>query len=99
MAWWRTVTSAPSPKCDALCSRCAGDLYVLSPSPAARAIMRASARSAAVFGRWLAWTGAVAALVVVVACVSLSGVFAIPALLAWGAATSVALRRSDERAD
>ena len=47
----------------------------------------------AVFGRWLAWTGAAASLVVIVACASLSGVFAIPALLVWAAATSVALWR------
>lgn len=51
----------------------------------------------AVFGRWLAWVGAVAALVVIVACASLSGVFAIPALLVWAAATSVALWRGEER--
>lgn len=47
----------------------------------------------AAFGRWLAWIGAVATLVVVVACISLSGVAAIPAFLAWTAATSVAIWR------
>jgi hypothetical protein len=47
----------------------------------------------AVFGRWLAWVGAVATAVVVVACAALSGVFAIPALLIWAAAVSVALWR------
>lgn len=47
----------------------------------------------AVFGRWLAWVGVVASLVVTIACVALSGVLAIPALLVWAAATSVALWR------
>jgi hypothetical protein len=47
----------------------------------------------AVFGRWLAWVGIVAALVVVGASAALSGVLAIPALLVWALATSVALWR------
>lgn len=47
----------------------------------------------AVFGRWLAWIGAVAALLVVVASALLAGVLAIPALLVWALATSVALWR------
>lgn len=48
----------------------------------------------AVFGRWLAWIGAVAALIVVGAGAALSAVFAIPALLVWALATSVALWRA-----
>ena len=47
----------------------------------------------AVFGRWLAWVGAVAVLVVVGAAIALSGVFAIPALLVWTVAVSVAMWR------
>jgi hypothetical protein len=47
----------------------------------------------AVFRRWLAWTGALAALSVIVASALLSGVFAIPALLVWTVAVSAALRR------
>jgi Tol biopolymer transport system component len=46
-----------------------------------------------VFGRWLAWLGAVAAVVVAVAGAALSGVAAIPAVLVWTLATSVALWR------
>ena len=46
-----------------------------------------------VFGRWLAWIGAVAAVLVVVASALLAGVLAIPALLVWALATSVALWR------
>lgn len=53
----------------------------------------------AVFGRWLAWIGAAAAFVVIVASVSLSGVFAIPALLVWAAATSVALWSGEAQVD
>jgi hypothetical protein len=53
----------------------------------------------AVFGRWLAWAGAVAAVLVVVASAALVGVLAIPAMLVWAAATSVAMwRTSGERA-
>ena len=44
-----------------------------------------------VFGRWLAWLGAVAAALVVVACATLAGVYAIPAVLIWAIAASVAL--------
>jgi hypothetical protein len=51
----------------------------------------------AVFGRWLAWVGAAAALAIVLANVALSGVMVIPALLIWTVATSVALWRG--RAD
>ena len=47
----------------------------------------------AVFGRWLAWVGAVVVAVIAVAAALLSAVFAIPALLAWALATSVALWR------
>jgi hypothetical protein len=47
----------------------------------------------AVFGRWLAWVGAAAALAIVLANVALSGVMVIPALLVWTVATSVALWR------
>jgi hypothetical protein len=47
----------------------------------------------AVFGRWLAWVGVAAALVIVLANVALSGVMVIPAMLVWTAATSVALWR------
>src|SRR5262245_40188328 len=46
-----------------------------------------------VFGRWLAWLGAAVVAVVVVAAALLSAVFAIPALLVWALATSVALWR------
>jgi hypothetical protein len=48
----------------------------------------------AVFGRWLAWIGVLAALVVVVASIGLSGVLAIPAVLIWALATSVAMWRA-----
>ena len=51
----------------------------------------------AVFGRWLAWVGAAAALVIVLANVALSGVMVIPAMLVWTVATSVALGRGDTR--
>lgn len=47
----------------------------------------------AVFGRWLAWVGAVAVLVVVGAAIALSGVLAIPALLVWTLAVSAAMWR------
>jgi hypothetical protein len=47
----------------------------------------------AVFGQWLAWVGAVATTITVVASALLSAVFAIPALLVWALATSVALWR------
>jgi hypothetical protein len=47
----------------------------------------------AVFGRWLAWVGAIAALAVVLANIALSGAFAIPAVLVWALATSVAMWR------
>jgi hypothetical protein len=47
----------------------------------------------AVFGRWLAWVGAAAAVLVVVANVALSGMLAIPAMLVWALATSVAMWR------
>jgi hypothetical protein len=52
----------------------------------------------AVFGRWLAWLGVVAALSVAVASALLSGAFAIPAVLVWALATSVALWRSPSSA-
>ena len=48
----------------------------------------------AVFSRWLAWVGAVAAVLVVVANVALAGMLAIPAMLVWALATSVAMWRS-----
>ena len=48
----------------------------------------------AVFGRWLAWVGVAAAILVVVANVALAGMFAIPAMLVWALATSVAMWRS-----
>lgn len=47
----------------------------------------------AVFGRWLAWVGAAAAILVVVANVALAGMLAIPAMLVWALATSVAMWR------
>jgi hypothetical protein len=47
----------------------------------------------AVFGRWLAWVGAAATLLVIAATATLSGVLAIPALLIWALATSVAMWR------
>jgi hypothetical protein len=47
----------------------------------------------AVFGRWLAWIGVAVFAVVAVAAALLSAVFAIPALLVWALATSVALGR------
>ena len=50
-----------------------------------------------VFGRWLAWVGAAAALAIVVANVALSGVMVIPALLVWTVATSVALWRGEAK--
>jgi hypothetical protein len=48
----------------------------------------------AVFGRWLAWVGIAAALLVVLASATLAGVYAIPAVLIWAAATSVAMWRA-----
>jgi hypothetical protein len=45
------------------------------------------------FGSWLAWIGGAAALLTVAASVALSGVFAIPAVLVWALAASVALWR------
>ena len=47
----------------------------------------------AVFGRWVAWVGAIAALLVVVASVALVGMLAIPAMLVWVLAMSVAMWR------
>jgi hypothetical protein len=47
----------------------------------------------AVFGRWLAWIGCIATVAIIGANAVLSGVFAIPALLVWALATSVALWR------
>ena len=47
----------------------------------------------AVFGRWLAWVGALAAILVVVASFSLVGMLAIPAMLVWVLAVSVAMWR------
>jgi hypothetical protein len=48
----------------------------------------------AVFGRWLAWVGGVAALVVVVAAAVLSAVYVTPVLLVWTVAVSAAMTRS-----
>jgi hypothetical protein len=48
----------------------------------------------AVFGRWLAWVGAVAALAIVIASAALVGMIAIPAMLVWALATSVAMWRT-----
>ncbi len=47
----------------------------------------------AVFGRWLAWIGAAAAVLVVVANVGLAGMLAIPAILIWALGASVAMWR------
>jgi hypothetical protein len=47
----------------------------------------------AVFSRWLAWLGVAVVAVVAVAAALLSAAFAIPALLVWALATSVALGR------
>jgi len=47
----------------------------------------------AVFGRWLAWFGSATALVIVVAAAALVGMVAIPAMLIWVLATSVAMWR------
>ncbi len=47
----------------------------------------------AVFGRWLAWVGALAAILLVVASFSLVGMLAIPAMLVWVLAVSVAMWR------
>ena len=47
----------------------------------------------AVFGRWLAWLGAATALVIVVAAAALVGMLAIPAMLIWVLAVSVAMWR------
>ena len=46
-----------------------------------------------VFPRWLAWVGAIAALLIVVASAALSGVLAIPAVLVWAVAASVVMWR------
>ena len=51
----------------------------------------------AVFGRWLAWVGVAAAILVVVANVALAGMLAIPAVLVWALSTSVAMWRSASR--
>jgi hypothetical protein len=48
----------------------------------------------AVFGRWLAWLGAATALVIVVAAAALVGLLAIPAMLIWVLAVSVAMWRA-----
>jgi hypothetical protein len=47
----------------------------------------------AVFGRWLAWVGAAAAILVVVANAALWGMVVIPAMLVWALCTSVAMWR------
>lgn len=47
----------------------------------------------AVFGRWLAWLGSATALVIVVAAAALVGMVAIPAMLIWVLAVSVAMWR------
>ena len=47
----------------------------------------------AVFGRWLAWLGATAAILVIAANVALVGMLAIPVILVWALATSAALWR------
>ena len=47
-----------------------------------------------VLGRWLAWLGALASLLIVAANLALSGVLAIPAVLVWALATSIALWRA-----
>jgi hypothetical protein len=49
------------------------------------------------FGRWLAWIGALAAILLVAASVALSGVIAIPAVLVWTVATSVAIWRGGSK--
>jgi hypothetical protein len=48
----------------------------------------------AVFGRWLAWLGSATALVIVVAAAALVGMVAIPAMLIWVLAVSVAMWRA-----
>jgi hypothetical protein len=48
----------------------------------------------AVFGRWLAWVGGGASVLVVLANAALAGVYAIPAIHVWAAATSVAMWRA-----
>ena len=47
----------------------------------------------AVFGRGLAWLGAATALVIVVAAAALVGMVAIPAMLIWVLAVSIAMWR------
>jgi hypothetical protein len=47
----------------------------------------------AVFGRWLAWLGAAAAILVIAANAALVGMVAIPVVLVWALATSAALWR------
>ncbi len=47
----------------------------------------------AVFGRWLAWVGAAAAILVVVADIALVGALAMPLMCLWGLAMSVAMWR------
>jgi len=53
----------------------------------------------AVFGRWLAWLGGAAALVIVVANIALSGALVIPVMLVWTVAVSVALWRGGTKAE
>ena len=48
----------------------------------------------AVFGRWLAWLGALAVVVIIGANAVLSGPLAIPAVLVWALATSIVLWRT-----
>jgi len=49
------------------------------------------------FGRWPAWLGFFASLVLVVANGFLAGVAVIPAMLIWAIATSVAMWRTSTR--
>jgi hypothetical protein len=85
---------------DAAARTCPGDDYaitgtggILAAAVSMGAITVLIVRTA-VFGRWLAWVGAVAVLIVVGAAIALSGVLAIPALLVWAVAVSFAMWRT-----
>jgi hypothetical protein len=74
-------------------SYAAGGLALLAAAVAIATTSWMILRGAA-FGRWLAWVGFLAALVIVVANGLLAGVAVIPAMLIWALAASFAMWRS-----
>jgi hypothetical protein len=88
----------PLPRVDLLryfpqVSYAAGGLALLAASVAIATISWMILRNGP-FGRWLAWLGFAVSLVIVVANGFLAGVLAIPAMLLWALATSIAMWRS-----